>query len=186
MSILIVDQSIANTGWLLVNNKSQYVDSGVLSTVNLKKINKVRDMDDKARRTNEIIDCLKEIIFSAKVKILVCEEYSGSSQDSRSADGLSTTRTIVIALSNLLGIPLVPIRVREAKEALTKNKKADKTEMINAASKVCPKAFESLTSKQSRNGWNGKAEHIADAFGIFLASKKKDVVKKYLDTAGVL
>lgn len=174
--ILAVDQSLTNTGFVVIN-KGSHVLSGVISTKPEKKKRNIGEMDDKSRRTKHIINELLHVINSYSIKIIVCEEYSGFSQSKTAADALATSRTIIVAIASIMDIPMISIPIGDVKIALTGKKTATKTEMINAASDSCEKALAGMESNTSKNGWNSKAEHVADALGVYMASKEYPLIQ---------
>jgi len=174
--ILSLDQSIASTGFIVAKNGTVF-DHGVIVTKAEKKKRNIGDMDDKCRRINYIISAIHKLIKTHKIKAIVCEEYAGYSQSKSAADGLATSRTIIVAISNLLEIPMIFIPAVDAKEELTGKKSASKLDMIEAAAKELNDTFEVYKSSRSKSGWDGKTEHVADAYGIYLAARKNQNIQ---------
>ena len=169
--ILSLDQSLTNTGYI-VADCGHVLAHGIIKTEAQKKKRNIGDMNDKCRRTIDIIDAINKLVNEYRVKAMICEEYAGFSQSKSSSDALATSRTIVVAISRLLNVPLQYIPAMDAKKALTNNKNASKVEMIEAAANVYPDVFKSYRSERSKSGWEGKTEHLADAVGIYLAGRK--------------
>lgn len=170
--ILALDQSISSTGYVVFDDNNYPQDWGVISTearTGAKKGN-LKSMDDKIRRTREILHQLTELYNRWCFTKIVCEDYQGYSQNSKAADGLATARTIVASFSYLNRIELFTIPAKDAKRALTGKMTASKTEMCQAALKKY-EWFTMYESKRSKDGFNGEAEHVADAIGMYLAGK---------------
>jgi Holliday junction resolvasome RuvABC endonuclease subunit len=173
--ILALDQSLTNTGYI-VAYKGKIHDSGIISTESQKKKRNIGDMDDKSRRTAYIIDQVKRLIKTHSIKAIICEEYAGFSQSKSAADALATSRTIVIAVSTLLEVPLCFVSAMDAKEALTNKRTASKDEMLEASLISYPNIMGTYKSAKAKNGFLGKGEHVADAIGIYLAGRKLTVM----------
>lgn len=173
--VLSIDQSLANTGYTLWVDGS-VKSYGVIQTKNEKKKRRLGDMDDKSRRVRKIVDALDDIIVREQVDKIVCEEYAGFSQSKGAADALATSRTIVVCLSKFRGIPLTYIPACDAKEALTGDRKASKDKMNDCAGQKHYWFEREYSSKAAKSGWNGKAEHVADSIGIYMAAKIQNLI----------
>ena len=64
------------------------------------------------------------------------------------------------------------VRVHDVKYAVVSKKNATKLEMIKAAVALYPEMEAQLSSTLAKDGYNGKAEHIADAIAVFQAFTK--------------
>jgi len=179
MSTLILDQSLSSSGFIIFDGGIK--ESGVILTKkeNSKKkagkknpnYNGLGEMAEKCRRTREVIDGITGLIKKHNVTTLVCEDYNGFCQDSKAADALATARTVVCGIAHMLDIEFVSIPARKAKAALTGNNKASKDEMVLAAAKRAPRTMSKYKSSRAKIGFNGNAEHVADAIGIYMAYK---------------
>jgi len=175
-TVLSLDQSLTNTGWVVFNRVGKAVAHGVIKTSNDKKKRRLGDMDDKSRRIRDIVDALQNIVKEHNCQQIICEEYAGFSQSKSAADALATARTIVVCLSKFMDIYLVYIPACDAKECLTGNRKATKDQMCDAAGAKYKWFRKSYPSTRSRSGWVGEAEHVADACGMYSSACKQMLV----------
>lgn len=173
--ILSIDQALANSGVVVFNKKGKVKFHKVIKTASEKKKRNIADMDDKSRRTRDIVLELDNIISKYEVEKIVCEVYGGFSQSKVAADALATARTIIVCLSQLRRIPTVYINAMDGKKALTGNKNASKVEMCKSA-KEKYSWFSDYTSTRAKSGFAGEAEHVADAVGLYLAARDKVLV----------
>lgn len=175
-TVLSLDQSLTNTGWVVFGKDKKMRAHGVIKTTNDKKKRRLGDMDDKSRRTRDIVDALIVIVNQYNSQQLICEEYAGFSQSKSAADALATARTIVVCLSKFMDIHLSYIPVCDAKECLTGNRKATKSQMCDAAGKKYKWFRKSYRSTRSKDGWVVQAEHVGDACGMYASACKQMLI----------
>jgi Holliday junction resolvasome RuvABC endonuclease subunit len=174
--ILALDQSLTATGYV-VANWGKIISHGVIQTKSEKKKRNIGAMDDACRRTTYIIENIVNEIRQHNVRAIVCEEYAGFSQSKSAADALATSRTIVCAISHILNIPMFFIPVDDVKFEITNNRSANKEDMIKAASRLFPEVLNNYVSSRTKNGWELKTEHLADAIGVYLCGRRLQSIK---------
>ena len=175
MNIFSIDQSLTRSGYVIAK-QGEIMKSGLIKTENQKRKRNIGDMCDKSRRTRDILTDIVNLIDDYDVKCLVCEEYAGYSQSKAAADALATTRTIMIAISQLKGLPLFVVAAQDAKKALTQNKLASKQQMIAHADNLYPVVMQKYKNLKTQK-WKLEAADVADAIGIYLAALRLPIVK---------
>lgn len=174
MNILALDASVNNTGMVIMNSDSNTISYyNVFTTTKMKKDKKTSQSNFDKARIDAIIDEIVIVSQRYDVNFIVSEQIISGCQDAKAAKCLSLVAGMLYAVSKLHK-PVSFFDVRSVKASVTGKRDASKEEVIEAAIKLYPCLSISLSSKTARSGYNGKAEHIADAIAVYHAYLKKN------------
>lgn len=172
MIILAVDASIRNTGLVVFDNE-EIVYHEVLCPDNKKKAKDVSTSNFDMARINAIIDRIKELCLYYEVDSITAEQVISGYQNASATKALSLIAGMLYAV-NKFYLPVKFIDTRKVKLAVTGKNNASKEEIIEAVLKLYPILISSLSSSRSKSGYNGIAEHIADAVAVYKAYEKEN------------
>lgn len=179
--IIAVDASLANTGWVVYkfeNNKWLPVCHGIIQTKKSAAKAGLFCGGDNTRRWKLIVAKLIELNDKYKFSVLACEITSGGVQNASAAKSLFGAQALVIAFCDTLRLPAIYVSPRDVKLALVGNAGASKLDMMEKANEVTGIGQDYLqTRKGSKNKYELKYEHVADAVGVFEAVKDHDILK---------
>lgn len=167
-TILTNDPSLTAWGWAIVTTNGKIVDVGCIKTAPEQKKRRIRKSDDTARRANELIRTLLNLIRRYNVKYIISESVHGS-QNASAAVMIGLVMGIVCTISECLNLPLELYSEGDSKKCLLGKLSATKNETIKAISQLYDV------------NWTGigyKDEAIADAISVFnVASKESNALK---------
>lgn len=155
-TILACDPSFTGWGWVVFENHTR-IDSGCIKTSPEAKKRRIRQGDDRARRTGEIVQALLEIIGDHKIEFIVAELPHGS-QNAKAAVMMGIVMGILEATSTWAGIPMEWYSEADAKKALLGRISASKAEVIQSVEQ---------TFEDRLTGPKYVQEAIADAMAIY-------------------
>lgn len=168
-AILALDPSLTAFGWCVVQNNT-VVDSGCIKTTPEAKKRRIREGDDRVRRTSELIEILLNVIRKYDISFIVCELPHGS-QNSRAAVMIGIVVGMVQAISICEDIPVEWFSEADAKKALLGRISASKAEVIQTIE-------EKLDVKIK--GPKYVREAIADALAIYYVATIQSPTLKIL------
>jgi Holliday junction resolvasome RuvABC endonuclease subunit len=179
MTILALDASINNTGMVIFdeknNNNIEFVQ--VLVPKQLKKAKGVSASSRDQYRIEQIINEIISVCETYKVDVIVAEQVISGCKNASALKTLSLVAGMLYAV-DVLYRPITFINVREVKLALTNDKDASKDSVIGAVLERYPILTDRLSSNRAVSGYNGKAEHIADAVSVYEAFVKQQQRKE--------
>jgi len=179
--IIALDASLANTGWVVYKvekNKWSAIAHGIIQTSKSAAKRELFCGGDNTRRWKLIVAKLVELNDKYRFSALACEITSGGVQNASAAKSLFGAQALVIAFCDTLRIPAVYVSPRDVKIALVGNASASKLDMMEQADKVTGIGQDYLqTRKGTKNKYETKYEHVADAVGVFEAVKDHDILK---------
>lgn len=175
--LLSLDVGFANTGWVIFD-KGQPIKWGCIKTEKTKR-KMTRVSDDNAARAQYIASELKKIIISSFTPNnvnygnygVIAELPTSGSQNARAANQMGIALGIAACLASLLEVPVEWATPTEVKKATTGKKNASKDEMMD----TIRKAFPNCDFPKTKTHF----EHIADACGVYLASRNGNLVKMF-------
>lgn len=174
MNILALDASVNNTGMVVMNSDSDTIsDYSVFTTTKMKKDKKTSQSNFDKARIDAIINEIIWVSEEYDVDFIVSEQIISGCQDAKAAKCMSLIAGMLYSISKLHK-PVLFFDVRSVKESVTGKRDASKDEVIEAVIKLYPCLKIDLSSKTARSGYNGKAEHIADAIAVYHAYLKKN------------
>jgi len=160
--ILSLDQSLTCTGYVLLSSNRTPLKFGTIRTDPFRgKQRNVHVGADDARRCALLCAELKHVLRTNEVR-LVAAELPGGSLSARAAKALGLAQGTVVATCRALDYPLVWVTALDAKDALAETRKAEKDQMVQAATPHLPSEF------LKRN--KADREAIADALGVGFAA----------------
>ena len=155
------------------------LETGFLDTPHLTLVCPIDEKKKQVRvNSNDLFRAkqLSDTVFSlAKTAKIVFVEIPVGSQSARAMASYGICLGILGALQSQ-GTELIEVTATEVKLALTNNKTATKSQMIEAAVKLYPDA----NFPMSRGKIVNKAEHVADAIGSIHAGVKTPLFKNTL------
>jgi len=154
--IIAFDPSFTAWGWAVLQNHT-VIASGCIKTAPEAKKRRIREGDDRVRRTQEIIQQLLMHITKHKINFIVSELPHGS-QNAKAAVMMGVVVGVVQAISVCEDIPVEWYSEADAKKALLGRISSTKTEVIDAVEEM-------LEYKIS--GPKYVREAIADALAIY-------------------
>jgi len=169
-TILCLDPGFAATGYLVVGRNDFLQAHGVVKTEKSNRKLKIRAAEDDARRSAELARQLADLIVRHHCRGIVTELPHGGAQSARAMAHMARCAAIVVTVAELIALPIEYYAPEEVKRALTGRKRASKEEMIVAAAQHLPVLSELPKSK---------AEHIADAVGVWQAAKHGNLFRSW-------
>lgn len=169
-AILTCDPSFTAWGWAVVRS-GIIIDTGCIKTETEAKKRKIREGDDRVRRTTEIILVLLEAIKKHDVAFIVSELPHGS-QNARAAIMMGVVLGIVQGMATALDIPVEWYSEHDAKKALFRRKTVSKKETIAAIDELY------------NVNWTGvgyKDEAVADAMAVYYAAECNSPTLKFIN-----
>ena len=174
--ILACDPSFTAWGWAVVDCFDVVRDSGVIRTeARAKKLN-IRQGDDRIRRVNEILGVLGNITEEYNIHAIVSELPHGS-QNSKAAVMIGVVAGLLQSMSYFLNIPIEWYSERDAKLCVLNKSKADKSEMVEAISKLYDDWM--LDNPKNTKFISNKNEAVADSLAIFEVAKMQSPTIQY-------
>lgn len=168
-TILACDPSLVGWGWTVLQDH-KVVDSGCIKTAPEAKKRRIREGDDRVRRTSELIEALLNVIREYDVSFIVCELPHGS-QNSRAAVMIGIVVGMVQAISICEDIPVEWFSEGDAKKALLGR--------ISASKAVVIKSVEE-TFEIKITGPKYYREAVADALAIYNVATIQSATLKIL------
>jgi len=158
MRVLAVDPALRNVGYVVFYD-------GVLKASG--HISAPKDIGDDDGKQVWINKQLARIIKECEIQMMIWEKATGKTRDFNSIKGVFIPLGWMVCLAGVFSLPFYTVTPFQAKEALTGKKRADKSEMIAAAQSQFNISYPEWRGKIV----SGKAEHIADAAGVYQAGK---------------
>jgi len=155
-TVLACDPSFTAWGWAILRNHT-VIDSGCIKTSPEAKKRKIRQGDDRVRRTSEIVQTLMKIVEKYKVDFIV-SELPHYSQNAKSAIMIGVVMGILQTMSDVGHIPIEWYSENDAKKALLGRNSASKAQVIAAVNQ----AFETTLT-----GPKYVQEAVADSLAIY-------------------
>ena len=168
-TILAADVGFRAFGWAIFENDKPMA-CGVIRTEPPRKKQRVRVADANAQRSAQIARELSDIINQYDVCAIVGELPNGGSKSAKSGRQMAMATAVVAAVAEILGLPSEWATPSDVKLASTGSKAASKRQVIDQIRKLFGETIEIPKAV-------GKAEHIADACGAYLALKNGNLLK---------
>jgi len=156
-TILTNDPSMTAWGWAVMTPNGDIIKCGCIKTAPEQKKRRIRKSDDTARRANEVIRKLINIIQVYNVKYILSESPHGS-QNASAAVMIGLVMGIVCAMSECLNLPLELYSEGDSKKCTLGKLSASKGEMVEKINELYDVPF---------TGTKYIDEAIADAMSIF-------------------
>jgi len=129
-TVLTCDPSFTAWGWVVMSGDT-ILSAGCIKTAPEAKKRRIREGDDRVRRTSEIIKVLLSLIEKYDIQFIVCELPHGS-QNAKAAVMIGIVVGVVQAISDSLDIPVEWFSENDAKKNLLGKISASKSEVIDA------------------------------------------------------
>ena len=168
-TILAADVGFRAFGWAIFKNDKPTA-CGVIQTELPRKKQKVRVADANAQRAAQIARELSDIIDQYDVCAIVGELPHGGSKSAKSSRQMAMATAVVAAVAEIMRLPTEWATPAEVKTAVTGSKTASKRQVIDQVRELFSEAIEIPKAV-------GKAEHIADACGVYIALKNGNLLK---------
>lgn len=168
--VLACDPSFTAWGWAVLENH-QVISTGCIRTEPEAKKRRIREGDDRARRTREIIQQLEKIISYHNVTFIVAELPHGS-QNAKAAVMMGIVMGILEGFNVLRNIPLEWYSEADAKKALYGRNSASKAEVMRSIAELYDVS------------WTGTKyidEAVADALAIYHCAECNSHVIKFMN-----
>jgi Holliday junction resolvasome RuvABC endonuclease subunit len=146
-------------------------ETGVLRTKPEAKKRRIREGDDRVRRTTEIIAELRKVFKEYNISLIVSELPHGS-QNARAAVMIGIVTGILQTFSYLLSIPIEWYSENDAKKALFGRISASKAEVIRSINELY---------EVSWTGTKYADEAIADALAIYYVAECNSPTIKFMN-----
>lgn len=192
--ILALDMAFRNTG-VLVIDKGKVVGHGLIKTEKSKN-KQLRVSDDRFDCATQIGDGLREYIKKYKARGVIAEVPSGTKSASVGV-GFGIAIGVLATVCAEFKLPFENVTQEQVKKAVCGKKSASKLEIMGTVAKAhgAEYAEKQIPIKNGKN--NGKTavrrsytfygetysaeqfEHIADAWGVYEASKNSNVVRMF-------
>lgn len=182
--ILTLDVGFANMGWMVLYNHKPIA----CGTIHTDKVEK-RVAEDYATRSATISKGLQDIIYTYNVKAIVGELPHGGAQSAKAGVMMGMAIAVTGATASFFSLPTEWSTPKQGKEALVGKATATKEEMMDA----CTTKLGGGVLQQGKSEYyfipdckgaeklrKNVFEHIADAYGAYLALKNSTVVKMFV------
>jgi len=176
--LISIDVGFANCGWIVIHD-GDVKDYGVIKTEKTQKKG-TRVSDDHAFRSMVLAKGLEGIIQEYNIGGIIGELPSGGAQSARAMAFMMSGISVVATVACLFDLPVEWCTPNDVKKALAGDRKASKDKMMELASRRL--GFEMVNkrfTKMDHAFSKGEFEHIADAFGAYLALKNDNLVKMF-------
>lgn len=168
--ILTCDPSFTAWGWAVLEGHLVQA-SGVIVTKPEAKKRKIREGDDRSRRTREIVQQLSVVIEKYKVTFIVAEQPHGS-QNAKAAIMMGVVVGILESFNVLQNIPLEWYSENDAKKALLGRLSATKEQVIDAINDLY---------KVYWTGYKYADEAVADALAVYFCAEQNSPTIKFMN-----
>lgn len=168
--ILTCDPSFTAWGWAVLEGHLVKA-TGVIKTAPEAKKRRIRQGDDRVRRTGEIVMALLEIIGDHKIELIISELPHGS-QNAKAAIMMGVVVGILQATSVWSGIPIEWYSENDAKKTLLGRISASKKEVIDSIAQLYEVP------------WTGTKyidEAVADALAIYYCAECTSPTLKFMN-----
>lgn len=167
--ILACDPSFTAWGYAVVWDE-KVLSTGCIKTSPEAKKRRIREGDDRVRRTQEIVLELLKVIKESKVNLILSELPHGS-QNAKAAVMIGIVVGIIQALSDALEIPVEWYSENDAKKAVLGRITASKAEMIEAIDDIYELPWQDIKYID---------EAVADAMAIYHTARINSPILKFL------
>jgi Holliday junction resolvasome RuvABC endonuclease subunit len=168
--ILACDPSFTAWGWAVLEGH-QIISTGCIRTQPEAKKRRIREGDDRARRTRDLIQELNKIIQYHNVTFIVAELPHGS-QNAKAAIMMGIVVGILEGFNVLRNISLEWYSENDAKKALFGRISASKAEVIRSISELYDVPWKGIKYHD---------EAVADALAIYYAAECNSPTIKYMN-----
>lgn len=168
--VLTCDPSFTAWGWAVLQGHMVQA-SGVIVTKPEAKKRKIREGDDRSRRTREIIQQLSAIIDKYGVTFIVAEQPHGS-QNAKAAIMMGVVVGILESFNVIRNIPLEWYSENDAKKNLLGRLSATKRQVIDAIADLY---------KVNWTGTKYVDEAVADALAVYFCAEQNSPTIKYMN-----
>lgn len=168
--VLSCDPSFTAWGWAVLQG-NMVLATGCIKTEPEAKKRKIREGDDRARRTREIISQLEAIITKYKVSYIVAEQPHGS-QNAKAAIMMGVVVGIMESFNVLRNISLEWYSEADAKKALLGRNSATKKQIQDGVALL-------YDVKWARIKYIDEA--VADSLAVYYAAECNSPTLKYLN-----
>lgn len=176
------DVGFANMGWVIFDKKKP-ITCGVIETEKATK-KSTRVADDHSHRSIVLAKGIDDLIYEYKLEGIIGELPSGGAQNARAMGFMMSAISIISSVGTLCELPMEWCTPTDVKKATTGKRNASKEEMMSTISerfgfrvKEKGKRVDYITPFGIFN--KGTFEHIADAFGVYLALQNDNLVKMF-------
>jgi Holliday junction resolvasome RuvABC endonuclease subunit len=167
--VLACDPSFTAWGWAVLEGHL-VVEHGCYRTQPEAKKRRIREGDDRVRRTSELIHFLLETIAKFNIEIIVSELPHGS-QNAKAAVMIGIVTGIVVTIGIAAGIPVEWYSENDAKKALFGHISASKAEVIRSINELY---------EVSWTGTKYIDEAVADALAIYYVAECNSPMIKFM------
>ena len=167
--LLCLDVGFRNTGWV-VFNKGKARAWGCIRTQKT-KVKTTRVSDDNAYCAGVIARELRKVVKDHSCQAIIGEMPTGGSISSRPANQMGIALGVVACFVEMMDLPAEWVTPQSVKKVVTGKQNASKEQMMDRIRKTFPDC-EFPKAKV-------EFEHIADAFGAYMASEGSNLVKMY-------
>jgi len=168
--VLTCDPSFTAWGWAVLEGHL-VVDHGCIRTEPEAKKRKIREGDDRVRRTAELVRELLKIIQRYKVSFIVSELPHGS-QNAKAAVMMGVVVGVVQGISICMDVPVEWYSENDAKKALLNRKSISKREVIEAINELYEVEWKGVKYYD---------EAVADALAVYCAAEYTSTTLKILN-----
>lgn len=176
------DIGFANTGYVIFDNKKP-IACGVIKTEKTTKKN-TRVSDDHSARSIVLAKNIDDLIYNYEIEGIIGELPSGGAQNARAMAFMMSAISIISSVGALCDLPMEWATPTDVKKAVTGKRSATKEEMML---RISQKFEFKIIKKKKRIDYitpfgkfpKGQFEHIADAFGVYLALQNDNLVKMF-------
>jgi Holliday junction resolvasome RuvABC endonuclease subunit len=146
--------------------------------------------DDKVRRVKDIYGPLRALVRQWEPSLLVAELPLSGGKSAAAHASMAMAITICACLSVEFDLPLRNYNWDDIKLAATGARSAGKLDVQQAIARRFPEAAAQFINPRKKSGYRDEFEHVADAYGAWLAAANgSDVVaaliKQYKEVAYV-
>lgn len=166
-SVLVCDPSFTAWGWAVVyvgniSDGIQVLDYGCIKTAPEAKKRRIRQGDDRVRRTSEIIRELQRLEDKYRFSFVIGELPHGS-QNAKAAIMMGTVVGVLQTFAMLVGVPIEWYSENDAKKAVLGRNSASKADIISEVENR-------VNIKIS--GPKYAREAVADSLAIYIAAQQ--------------
>jgi len=174
--VLTCDPSFTAWGWAVLQG-NLVIEHGCIQTKPEAKKRRIREGDDRVRRTSELIKALLDVIDNHKITFIVSELPHGS-QNAKAAVTMGVVLAVVQTLSDALEIPVEWYSEADAKKAVVGRISASKREIQDAIDQLYEVKWQFKPNGKPLEYYN---EAVADALAIYFAAESNSPTLKFLN-----
>jgi Holliday junction resolvasome RuvABC endonuclease subunit len=184
MRLLSIDPGFCHTGYTVYDISKEgvkLIGHGCVSTAPSNKKLKLRVADDTARRVQELVRGLRQVIVDNNVSGLAAELPSGGSKSAAAGKAMGIAIAVSAALAEFEDLPCEWVSPGDVKKALAGVRTASKEQMQKRALGHFPEldAIYRHSKGQHKGKLHSDFEHIADSIGVFKAVENGSMVRMF-------